>query len=113
MRPSIALRAARVQLTLFTRANCGLCDVAKSRIVEVQNRRPVNYREIDIMSPGHEKWRDVYDFDVPVLHVDKVAGGKEAGESGLSLEAAKKLMHRFTVEEVEEAVDEVEKASST
>ncbi|EXJ77804.1 hypothetical protein A1O3_10033 [Capronia epimyces CBS 606.96] len=111
MRPSIALRSSTVRLTLFTRANCGLCDVAKSRIVEFKKQRPVDYVEVDIMSPGQEKWKAVYDFDVPVLHVDKGAG-KADSSNGPTLDAAKKLMHRFTVQEVEAAVEEVEAAST-
>ena len=78
--------------------------MAKSRIVELQKKRPIDYSEIDIMEAGQQKWKEVYDFDVPVLHVDKVTSLKE----GPTLDAAKKLMHRFTVEEVEEAVSEVE-----
>lgn len=62
------------------------------------------------MSPGQERWKDVYDFDVPVLHVDKADEGV-ARATGPTLDAAKKLMHRFTVQEVENAVDEVERAS--
>jgi len=108
MRPSLSLCASTVRLTLFTRANCGLCDVAKSRLVEIQNRRPVDYAEIDIMAPGQQKWKDVYEFDVPVLHVDKAPKGAD----GPDLDAAKKLMHRFTAEEVEKAVDEVQQGSS-
>ncbi|OAP60834.1 hypothetical protein AYL99_05836 [Fonsecaea erecta] len=104
MRPSRALllplrRQSGIQLTLFTRANCGLCDVAKARIGEfmansksnstkdisnntttatdkqqqqqLDTRRIIHYAEIDIMDPAQAKWRDVYEFDVPVLHVDR------------------------------------------
>lgn len=106
MRASLALRATSVRLTLFTRANCGLCDVAKSRLMEVQKRRTVDYSEIDIAAPGQETWKSVYDYDVPVLHIDKATQARDDGEVD-SLDAAKKLMHRFTVEEVEAAVDEV------
>ncbi|OAG43780.1 hypothetical protein AYO21_02007 [Fonsecaea monophora] len=138
MRPSLALasRLANIQLTLFTRANCGLCDVAKARIGEFLSKndnnnnkgtiknenkdessskskssRVVRYAEIDIMDPAHSKWRDVYDFDVPVLHVDRSETGK-LGDPDRdfvpTLDAARKLMHRFTVQEVENAVVEVE-----
>jgi glutaredoxin len=102
MRPTLSLFTPSARLTLFTRASCGLCDVAKSRIHEFQQkRRGITYSEIDIMGPGQQKWRDVYDFDVPVLHIDR--GDKTTTD----LDAARKLMHRFTVEEVEGAVDEV------
>ncbi|OAL36939.1 hypothetical protein AYO20_03708 [Fonsecaea nubica] len=137
MRSSLALasRLANIQLTLFTRANCGLCDVAKARIGEFltknddnnkgtiknenedennsksKSSRIVHYAEIDIMDPAHTKWRDVYEFDVPVLHVDRSGTGK-LGEPSQdfvpTLDAARKLMHRFTAQEVENAVVEVE-----
>jgi glutaredoxin len=60
------------QLTLFTRANCGLCETAKERLAEVIKQRTVDYKEIDIMAPDQKQWRDHYDFDVPVLHVERV-----------------------------------------
>lgn len=85
--------------------------MAKSRIVEVQKRRPIHYAEIDIIDPGQQKWRDVYEFDVPVLHIDRVASEKHAAPE-TTIDAAKKLWHRFTVEEVEKAVDELEQGSS-
>jgi hypothetical protein len=110
MRPSLALRLSKVHVTLFTRANCGLCDVAKTRLDEFKKAQPdrVKYSEIDIMDSTQGHWRDVYDFDVPVLHVDRVADVGKQFET--SLDAAKKLMHRFTVEEVEKAVRDVEGA---
>jgi len=74
--------------------------------MEVQERRKVDYSEIDIDAPGQGQWKSVYDYDVPVLHIDKLTQAKDNGKD-TSLDAAKKLMHRFTVEEVEAAVDEV------
>jgi len=112
MRPSLSLKLAKVQLTLFTRANCGLCDVAKSRIVDFNKKQPdpINYAEVDIMGPGQQKWKDAYDFDVPVLHIDPIVENGQQFQP--TLDAAKKLMHRFTVEEVENGVREVEGRSS-
>ena len=60
MRPSLAMRMYTAQLTLFTRANCGLCDVAKARLEEVRKKRTVDYHEVDIIAEGNEKWRNVY-----------------------------------------------------
>ena len=74
--------------------------------MEVQKRRTVDYFEIDIDAPGHGQWKSVYDYDVPVLHIDKSSQAQSDGRV-TSLEAAKKLMHRFTVEEVEATIDEV------
>lgn len=113
MRPSLALHISKVHLTLFTRASCGLCDVAKSRIAEFNKKNQqqptttIDYTEIDIAKPDHQKWKDVYDFDVPVLHIDRVAEQDGARDFETSLDAARKLMHRFTAEEIVTAVDQV------
>jgi glutaredoxin len=95
------LQAARV--TFFTRAGCGLCDTAKNTVAQLQKRRPFEYSEIDIMVPGNKEWKGVYEFDVPVLHVQSA---NTAGE----LSDPKKLFHRFTEKEVETLVDDAETA---
>lgn len=60
MRPTLVARMYSAQLTLFTRANCGLCDVAKSRVEQVRKTRTVEYHEIDIIADGNQKWRNMY-----------------------------------------------------
>ncbi|KAI9738653.1 MAG: hypothetical protein M1834_008158 [Cirrosporium novae-zelandiae] len=95
------------RITLFTRVNCSLCTIAKTTLIMIQKRRPFEYREIDVMAPGQKRWRDIYEFDTPVIHVQK--NKQEAGEPDLAAEA-KKLMHRFTEEEVETLMDEAERA---
>ncbi|KAJ5794065.1 hypothetical protein N7457_000664 [Penicillium paradoxum] len=97
------------RLTLFTRAGCGLCDTAKNTVLQLQKRRSFEYVETDIMEPGNKRWKDVYEFDVPVLHVQPARDGlpKEA-----DLSDARKLFHRWTEQEVERSVDEAEKALS-
>ncbi|KAJ5098767.1 hypothetical protein N7532_005768 [Penicillium argentinense] len=96
----------QARLTLFTRAGCGLCDNAKATVTKLHKRRPFEYIETYIDEPGNKKWKDVYDFDVPVLHVQSVGEGlpKEA-----ELSDARKLFHRMTEQEVEKLVDEAEK----
>ncbi|KAL2871958.1 glutaredoxin family protein [Aspergillus lucknowensis] len=94
------LQTARV--TFFTRAGCGLCDTAKHNVTQLRKRRPFDYSEVDIMAPGNKEWRDVYEFDVPVLHV------QHANKAG-KLSDPKKLFHRFTEQEVETLVDDAEK----
>jgi glutaredoxin len=98
------------RLTLFTRAGCGLCDTAKNTVLQLQKRRSFEYVEADIMEPGNKSWKDVYEFDVPVLHVQSVHNGlpKEA-----TLSDARKLFHRWTEQELERSVDEVEKPQSS
>ena len=107
MRATRSLRMYSAHLTLFTRANCGLCDVAKERLSEVQRRRTVDYTEIDIMADGQKQWRDCYEFDVPVLHVERVF--HTYSKPNIKTEA-QKLMHRFSVEDVEKLIDEAEQA---
>lgn len=79
---------------------------------KVKTQRPFDYQEINVMEPGHEKWKGLYEFDTPVvslrlpiytfaseylsvkqIHVDK-ASTSDTTPSSL------KLMHRF------EAVDQ-------
>ncbi|KAJ5246755.1 hypothetical protein N7468_001738 [Penicillium chermesinum] len=96
----------QARLTLFTRAGCGLCDTAKHTVVQLQKRRPFEYVEVDIMEPEKKAWKDVYDYDVPVLHIQSVNDGlpKEA-----ELSDSRKLFHRWTEQDVEKMVDEAEK----
>lgn len=66
MRPTARLSNA-VRITLFTRPNCGLCDSAKTVLSGLRARRPFTYREVDIGAAEAAGWRDLYDFDVPVV----------------------------------------------
>ncbi len=59
-----------LSVTLYTRANCSLCDKAKAAIQA--SGVPVRITEVDI--DGDETLRARYTDDVPVIHVD----GKEA-----------------------------------
>ena len=105
MRLSPTLRAHSARLTLFTRADCSLCDTAKSNLAQVQKRKPVEYTEVNVMAAGQELWKNNYEFDVPVLHVQRVTYTYSKPDI---LSEARKLMHRFSVEEVEKLVEEAE-----
>jgi Glutaredoxin-like domain (DUF836) len=105
MRVSSALHMHSARLTLFTRANCSLCEVAKMNIATVQKKRPIDYTEIDVMAKGQEAWKDRYEFDTPVLHVQRVFYTYSKPDV---VSEARKLMHRFSAEEVERLVDEAE-----
>ncbi|CAM1507201.1 Fc.00g068420.m01.CDS01 [Cosmosporella sp. VM-42] len=59
------LQACRI--TLFTRENCGLCVQARSVLSDVWDKRPFDFKEIDIVKPAAKAWKDLYDFDVPVV----------------------------------------------
>ncbi|KAL2260764.1 hypothetical protein VTK26DRAFT_5139 [Humicola hyalothermophila] len=94
------------RITLFTRENCGLCTQARSVLSDVWDRRPFVFKEIDIIKPESKGWRDLYEFDVPVIHISKTQSPDE--EPRLSSKAVK-LMHRFTPEQVMAKMDDVEK----
>jgi hypothetical protein len=55
------------RLTFFTRSPCGLCDAAKEVVQHVKSKRPLEYREINVMEPGQEQWKSLYEFDTPVV----------------------------------------------
>ncbi|KAJ9157354.1 hypothetical protein NKR23_g787 [Pleurostoma richardsiae] len=95
------------RITLFTRHHCGLCVKARDVLGQVQKTRPFVYKEIDIIQPSAQGWRDLYDMDVPVIHISKADSPEE--DPKLSSKALK-LMHRFTPEEVEAKMDAAEKA---
>ena len=105
MFPTRILLSQAARVTLFTRAGCGLCDTAKHTVVQLNQRKPFDYKEMDIMTPENKSWRDIYDIDVPVLHVQS-AKDQQVGDTGLS--DPKKLFHRFSEQEVEKLVDEAE-----
>jgi hypothetical protein len=97
------LQACRI--TLFTRQGCGLCEQGKQSLSQVWDRRPFAYVEEDVDAKG-SKWRDLYDFDVPVIHIAK---SSSPSEDVSTASKATKLMHRFTPEQVEAKMNEVEK----
>ncbi|KAI1908601.1 hypothetical protein LOZ53_004370 [Ophidiomyces ophidiicola] len=105
MRPT-RLLSQNLRLTLFTRVNCSLCDVVKHTLDQVQKRRPFIYAEVDVMK--QKEWTRAYQYEVPVLHIQKPVS---AGADPEVLTEAKKLFHRFTQEELEKAMDEVERAN--
>lgn len=63
---------------------------------------------MDIKAKGMEKWKGLYEFDVPVVHVERNEDGGEKG-NGVLREGGRKVKHRSTVGELEGVMDEVEK----
>ncbi|KAJ8061100.1 hypothetical protein OCU04_010174 [Sclerotinia nivalis] len=108
MYPTIRLLQT-CRITLFTRANCSLCTNAKDTLFKVRDTRPFVYKEIAVMEDGQKHWKDLYEFDTPVIHVSREDAGDEQSELASK---ARKLMHRFTGEEVKAKMDEVEGKSS-
>ncbi|KAK5134126.1 hypothetical protein LTR08_006901 [Meristemomyces frigidus] len=102
MRPTQSLWRHALQLTFFTRPNCSLCVDAKAVLSNVWDRRRFEYAEIDVMARGQSKWKDLYEFDTPVVHINNTHDAETTTQ-------ARKLMHRLTEAEVETAMDEVAK----
>jgi len=67
MHPSVTLRSLACRLTLFTRPNCSLCDDAKVVLSRVWDRKPFQYDEINVMAADQGRWKDLYEFDTPVV----------------------------------------------
>lgn len=70
--PTEEMRAANrllqaCRITLFTRANCSLCTDAKHTLSAVWDTRPFVFREVDVMKPDQTAWRNLYEFDTPVV----------------------------------------------
>ncbi|KFY97606.1 hypothetical protein V500_01984 [Pseudogymnoascus sp. VKM F-4518 (FW-2643)] len=93
------------RITFFTRDGCKLCTDAKQTLSDVWDVRPFVYREINVMKPDQTVWRNLYEFDTPVIHVSNASSPEEDPElSG----KAKKLMHRFSAEEVQKKMNDTE-----
>ena len=59
-----------VELTLYTRAGCHLCDDLKNILLRVRRRKVFALKEVDITGdPGLERR---YGHDIPVLLLDGV-----------------------------------------
>lgn len=70
MRASAILRQQwSLRMTLFVRQNCSLCTDAKDVMSKVWDRRPFEYTEIDVMAPNQTKWKNLYEFDTPVVRL--------------------------------------------
>ncbi|KAF2034832.1 hypothetical protein EK21DRAFT_97067 [Setomelanomma holmii] len=97
----VTSRLLDCRITFFTRSPCGLCDTAKAVVQRVNAKRSLKYHEINVMEPGQEKWKSLYEFDTPVIHIDK-ANAPETTPSSL------KLMHRFSEDQVLATMDAAE-----
>lgn len=59
------LHACRI--TLFSRDDCGLCTQAKGVLSDVWDKRPFDYKEVNLAKPEFKHWKNLYDFDIPVV----------------------------------------------
>jgi hypothetical protein len=108
------------RITFFTRTPCSLCDTAKTVVQNVQKKRVFKYTEINVMEPGQEKWKALYEFDTPVVRsVRWIASRTSLMHGQIHVEKAEdteptakslKLMHRFNESDVARLMDEAERS---
>ena len=67
MRLTTSLLQHTARVTLFTRANCSLCESAKCVLGSLGRKRSFDYHEIDVMAPNQEQWK-IYEYDTPVVY---------------------------------------------
>lgn len=105
MRRTCLLLQHTARITLFSRPNCSLCDTAKSTIDQLAQNRSFDYSVVDVMAASQEQWRDVYEFDTPVVHVQRVHHTYSKPDI---VTEPKKLFHRFTEEQLKGLIEEAE-----
>ncbi len=75
-------------LILYSKKDCHLCEVAKEKLLEIQQEYPFSLTEIDIESD--EKVFEKYKYLIPVIEIDgKIAFNYRVNEAEL-----KKLLTR-------------------
>lgn len=67
MKPTPKLLQHALRLTLFTHEHCSLCVNVKDVMAKVWDRRHFEYGEVDILAPENQKWKSLYEFDIPVV----------------------------------------------
>lgn len=101
MRPSIRLfQAAQkaqqtvqsTRITFFTRNGCQLCVNAKNTLSNVWDQRPFVFKEINVMDPEWVHWRNLYEFDTPVVRLPPIELRDEGGGEGKMKELGMKRM---------------------
>jgi len=70
-----------IELTLYSRAGCHLCEAAKRVVAEARRRIVFDYREFDI--DADSALCDLYNEEVPVIAIN----GVKAFRYGVDLEA--------------------------
>lgn len=74
------------QVVLYTRAGCGLCEVAKKVILAVRRDVDFVFREVDIDSDA--ELFEEHRYDIPVIEID----GRRAFKHRVDPQALKKKL---------------------
>jgi len=70
LRTCSALPRYKARLTLYTKVDCMLCDVARREIERHMHR--VHFDEVDISLPDNKFWYRRYRYELPVFHLNGV-----------------------------------------
>jgi hypothetical protein len=73
-----------IEITLFTKEGCHLCEVVKEELMELNGRFPHTLHEIDITGDP-DLWQK-YRYRIPILHIGDVELAAPIGRE--QLEAA-------------------------
>jgi glutaredoxin len=57
-------------VTLYTRVDCHLCEVAHAALLRVKTQRPFELCEVDLDREAPADKRAAYDWEVPVVELD-------------------------------------------
>ena len=69
---SMQRATSRLVLSVYTSKTCCLCDPIKFVSKRVAESVPdCQYKEIDINEPGHECFKEKYEYDIPVIEINK------------------------------------------
>jgi glutaredoxin len=80
--------APEIEVTLYTRKGCHLCEEAKSQMAPLLREFGARLREVDI--DADEKLRALYDFDVPVIFL----GDRKVAKHRLDLVQFRRQLER-------------------
>ncbi len=59
-----------MKLTFFTKPDCTLCDSAWFVIDKIAPLFGAVVEKVDITTPAHRRWFELYKHDIPVVHLD-------------------------------------------
>ncbi|KAI9341498.1 hypothetical protein BDR26DRAFT_860525 [Obelidium mucronatum] len=75
-------------LTLYTRKYCGLCEDARDNILSLRHEFKFQFETEDIDSPTNKQWKEQYNYEVPVLHINE----KPAFMNAVPIEALSEIL---------------------
>lgn len=82
-----------IEIVLYSRKECRLCDVAERVLREELEKRGLTYEKVDVDSD--ENLRDRYGVDVPVIAID----GEPVFKHRLNAQALEEYLDRIAREE--------------